>query len=96
VTRVVPNALIEWRCEADCPVRNWGIVRFDADGYGGTRVNIRLFYLPPAGALGHAVATLFHADPKSDMDEDLMRVKAAIETGRLPHDAAAPAAALAP
>lgn len=88
VTRVVPNALIEWRCVADWPVRHWGTVRFDADGYGGTRVNIRLFYLPPAGVVGHALASLFHSDPKSEMDEDLMRLKSAIETGHLPHDAA--------
>jgi len=90
VTRVLPNALIEWRCVAGCPVQHWGAVRFDANGYGGTRVSIRLFYIPPGGVLGHALAALFHSDPKSDMDEDLMRMKTAIETGRVPHDAAAP------
>jgi uncharacterized membrane protein len=87
-TNIVPNALIEWRCVADCPVQHWGGVRFDANGYGGTRVNIRLFYLPPAGAVGHALASLFRVDPKSEMDQDLMRMKTAIETGHLPHDAA--------
>jgi uncharacterized membrane protein len=89
LTQVVPDALIEWRCIADGPVRHWGTVRFDANGYGGTRVNIRFFYLPPGGVLGHALAALFRSDPKSEMDEDLMRMKTAIETGRLPHDAAA-------
>lgn len=89
ITDIVPNALIEWRCVADCPVQHWGTVRFDANGYGGTRVNIRLFYLPPGGVLGHALATLFGADPKTEMDQDLMRMKTAIETGRFPHDAAA-------
>jgi uncharacterized membrane protein len=88
VTTVIPNALIEWRCVADCPVQHWGAVRFDANGEGGTRVNIRLFYLPPGGMLGHALAALFRSDPKSEMDQDLMRMKNAIETGRLPHDAA--------
>jgi uncharacterized membrane protein len=88
VMNVVPNAVIEWRCVADCPVQHWGTVRFDANGYGGTRVNIRLFYVPPAGVVGHALASLFRADPKSEMDQDLMRMKTAIETGRLPHDAA--------
>ncbi len=89
VTDVVPNALIEWRCVADCPVQHWGTVRFDANGYGGTRVDIRLFYVPPGGVLGHALATLLGADPKTEMDQDLMRMKTAIETGRLAHDAAA-------
>jgi uncharacterized membrane protein len=87
-TKIVPNALIEWRCVADCPVQHWGVVRFDANGYGGTRVNIRLSYLPPAGVVGHALASLFRSDPKSEMDQDLMRMKTAIETGHLPHDAA--------
>jgi hypothetical protein len=31
---------------------------------------------------------LFGADPKSEMDADLMRMKSFIETGRVPHDAA--------
>lgn len=88
ITRVVPNALIEWRCVADCPVQHWGTVRFDANGYGGTRINIRLFYVPPGGVVGHALASLFRSDPKSEMDQDLMRMKAAIETGSVPHDAA--------
>jgi uncharacterized membrane protein len=38
--------------------------------------------------LGHAVAALFGADPKAEMDEDLMRMKSLIETGTRPHDAA--------
>ena len=46
-------------------------------------------YSPPGGALGHAVAKFFGADPKSEMDEDLMRLKAALETGKTPRDAAA-------
>jgi hypothetical protein len=34
------------------------------------------------------VAALFRADPKSEMNEDLMRMKSLIETGMPPHDAA--------
>jgi hypothetical protein len=34
------------------------------------------------------VAALFGADPKSEMDADLLRMKTMIETGRAPHDAA--------
>jgi hypothetical protein len=37
------------------------------------------------------VATLFGADPKAEMDADLLRMKTMIETGRRPHDAARPA-----
>src|SRR3954468_23318905 len=92
VTRVVPRQLIEWRAAGGSEIRHEGSVRFDpsANGRNGTRVTVRLRYFPPAGAFGHAVAALFGADPKSEMDADLLRMKAMIETGRAPHDAARP------
>jgi uncharacterized membrane protein len=39
-------------------------------------------YKPPAGLLGHYVSSLFGADPKSEMDQDLARLKSLIETGK--------------
>jgi uncharacterized membrane protein len=36
-------------------------------------------YNPPGGAIGHAFAALFRWDPKSAMDEDLVRLKSLIE-----------------
>ena len=86
-----PNAFIQWHSTPDSTVQQEGEVCFEPDTNGGTRVSVRLCYQPPAGAFGHAVATLFGADPKSDMDADLMRMKSMIETGRAPHDAAQPA-----
>jgi uncharacterized membrane protein len=91
VTRVLPGELIEWRSISDSDVRHEGAVRFVATTDGGTRLSVQLSYLPPAGAFGHAVATMFGADPKSEMDADLMRMKSMIETGHPPHDAAQPA-----
>jgi uncharacterized membrane protein len=90
VVRSEPNALIEWRSTSDSQVKHEGAVRFEPTDDGGTRVTVCLCYVPPAGALGHAVASLFGADPKSEMDADLMRMKSMIETGRAPHDAAKP------
>jgi uncharacterized membrane protein len=83
-----PNALIEWCSTYDSTVKHEGSVRFQPNGNGGTRVTVRLCYLPPAGAFGHAVASVFGADPKAEMDTDLLRLKTMIETGRAPHDAA--------
>jgi uncharacterized membrane protein len=91
VVRSEPNALIEWRSTSDSQVKHEGAVRFEPTDDGGTRVTVCLCYVPPAGALGHAVASLFGADPKSEMDADLMRMKSMIETGKRPHDAAQPA-----
>lgn len=92
VTNVVPNQRIEWRSQPGSPVRHTGVVRFDPNGHGGTRVDIQLWYVPLAGAVGHAVARVFGTDPKSEMDADLMRMKTMIETGHRPHDAARPPA----
>jgi uncharacterized membrane protein len=68
-------------------VQHAGLVRFDPEKRG-TRVHIRMSYNPPAGATGHAVAVALGADPRRQMDGDLLRMKTLIETGKAPHDAA--------
>jgi uncharacterized membrane protein len=92
VTRVIPGELIEWHSVSDSDVRHQGSVRFTSNGDNGTCVSVQLSYIPPAGAFGHAVAAIFGADPKSEMDADLLRMKTMIETGHAPHDAARPSA----
>ena len=96
ITRLVPNQVLAWKSEPGSLVSNAGIIHFEPSEDGGTRVDIRLSYDPPAGALGHVVAKLFGADPKSQMDEDLLRMKTFLETGRPPHDAAVPEKETAP
>ena len=39
-------------------------------------------YCPPAGVLGHAIGRLLGFDPKSRMNDALMRMKALLEKGR--------------
>jgi len=89
LVEVEPNALLRWRSSAGSAVKHEGCVRFEGSRVG-TRVTVQLRYLPPGGAFGHAVARLFGADPKTEMDADLMRMKSMIETGRAPHDTARP------
>ena len=85
-TRLQPNEHIAWRTVAGSAVQHAGMIYFSpADD--GTRVHIDMSYRPPAGALGHVVAKLFGADPKSEFDEDLMRLKSTLETGKAPQDA---------
>lgn len=88
VTNYVPNQSLGWKTAPDSPIQHAGIVRFEPNPDGTTRLEIKMSYNPVAGALGHAVATLFGADPKSEMDADLVRMKTMIETGIPPHDAA--------
>ncbi|MFB3816442.1 MAG: SRPBCC family protein [Candidatus Methylomirabilales bacterium] len=87
VTEQVANEVFAWKSEEGQPIGHAGMVRFAPAGTG-TRVDIRMTYRPPAGAAGHLVASLFGADPKTEMDQDLLRMKSFLETGRLPHDAA--------
>jgi uncharacterized membrane protein len=86
-TRLEPNRLIVWRTLPGSAVDHAGLLRFEPTE-GGTRVFVTMSYTPPAGALGHAVARLFGADPKSELNDDLMRMKVFLETGRRAHDAA--------
>jgi uncharacterized membrane protein len=87
VTNYVPNQSLGWKTAPGSPIAHAGIVRFEPNPDGSTRVEVRMTYNPVAGALGHTVASLFGADPKSEMDADLMRMKSMIETGVPPHDA---------
>ena len=82
VTRLVPNALLAWMTTAESTVQHAGVVRFDPTPDGGTRVDVKLSYNPPGGALGHAVAVLFGCDPKRALDHDLAEVKSLLEQGR--------------
>jgi uncharacterized membrane protein len=84
-----PNEFLAWRTVANAPVAHAGIIRFERAG-SGTRLDVQMTYNPPGGALGHGIAKLFGADPKRELDEDLMRLKTFVETGVPPHDAARP------
>lgn len=87
-TEVVPNELISWRSLEGSMVDNAGYVHFEPLEGNRTEVTVNLNYNPPAGPIGHVVARVFGADPKSEMDQDLMRMKSMLETGQVPRDAA--------
>jgi uncharacterized membrane protein len=88
ITKLVSNEVLAWKSMPGSTIENAGIIRFGPNDDGSTRVQIKLSYNPPAGAIGHAVAALFGSNPKKQMDEDLLRMKTLIETGVTPHDAA--------
>jgi uncharacterized membrane protein len=84
-----PNEILAWRTVPNSTVAHAGIIRLRPDDRGGTQLDIQMSYNPPAGALGHVVARLFGADPKTELDEDLMRMKSFLESGKPARDAAA-------
>ncbi len=89
ITRFVPQELVAWKTVEGSPIAHAGIMRFSRNDDGSTRVDIQMSYNPILGAAGHAVALAFGRDPKQQLDDDLARLKTAIETGTPPHDAAA-------
>lgn len=82
ITRDIPNESIAWESLPGSQVQQAGFVHFDPNRDGGTRVTVQIDYLPPAGALGHAVAQLFGVDPRQAMNEDLIRLKSLLEQGK--------------
>ena len=84
-----PGELIAWQTVGRAPVDHAGSVRFEplSDGHS-TRVRVELQYDPPAGELGHVVASLFGQDAGSQIDRDLRELKRAVEAGEITPGAA--------
>jgi uncharacterized membrane protein len=87
VTSLVPNERLAWQSVEGSPVQHQGVMSFERRADGGTRVDIRMGYNPPGGAVGHALAIVFRTDPKRQMSDDLLRAKTTLETGTPSHDA---------
>lgn len=85
-------SLLAWKTGPGAAVEHAGSVYFEPTD-SGTRVTVRMSYRPPAGTLGHSLAVLLGSDPKQELDDDLVRMKAFIESGAVPHDAAKPVTA---
>ena len=83
ITRDVPNESIAWETIPDSQIHHTGVVRFEENWDGGTRVTVQMTYMPPAGIVGHKVAELFGVDPRQAMQDDLMRLKALLEVNRM-------------
>jgi uncharacterized membrane protein len=81
VTNRIEDELFAWRTVPGSAVEHAGIIRFEPVD-GATRVDIRMSYNPPGGAIAHVVAALLGADPKRTLDQELVRFKSLLEEGR--------------
>ena len=81
ITRVEENEMIAWKSVEGSTFANAGYVLFEETSEGATEVTVRISYNPPGGAIGHALAMAFGADPRSQMDEGLVRMKHLLEGG---------------
>lgn len=82
ITRLDPGKLIAWRSEPGSALPNAGVVRFEAIEGDGTRLDIKMSYNPPAGAIGHVLLSILGNHPKRAMDRDLLRLKTLLEVGK--------------
>ncbi|WP_394844157.1 SRPBCC family protein [Pendulispora brunnea] len=82
ITAFAPNEFIAWESADGAPVKHAGSVRFESIDEGrATRLDIRLGY-NVAGHLGHTIASMFRVDPKTALDEDMLRFKSLLEQGK--------------
>jgi uncharacterized membrane protein len=85
-TAWVPNQVIAWKSVEGSTVENAGTVKLRPLSQDTTRIDVRISYNPPGGAIGHSIATIFGADPKRAMDEDMVRLKSLLEEGKTTAD----------
>jgi uncharacterized membrane protein len=82
ITDWVPQQFIGWASVEGSTIETTGQVRFRPASGGSTEIDVRMEYSPPAGAAGHAIASLLGSDPKRAMDDDLVRLKSLLEEGK--------------
>jgi uncharacterized membrane protein len=77
----VPGERLSWHTTGGT-ISHMGEVRFEIVDALTTRVHVRMSYAPPAGLIGHSIASLLGQDPKHTLDDDLLRMKSLLEDGR--------------
>jgi len=82
ITETIEPRKIAWRSLPGSVVDHRGEVHFERAGDPATRISVHMAYRPPGGALGHAAAGFLLGDPKTLMDDDLLRLKSLFERGK--------------
>jgi uncharacterized membrane protein len=91
IVKETPNEYLAWESSPGSEIDNAGSVRFRPAPAGqGTEVMVTLEYIPPVGALGALIARLYGEEPDIQVEEDLSRFKAFMETGEIPTTAGQP------
>lgn len=81
ITAMEPGKMIAWKTLPGSALSHTGVVHFEEVDAERTRLDIRMSYEAPAGVLGHAAAKLFHLDPKTMLDEDMVRLQSLLAGG---------------
>lgn len=84
------NEMISWRSTPNADLDNAGSVWFSpVEGGEATLVRLEMKYLPPGGQAGAMLAKMFNDDAEAEIERDLTRLKALLETGTIPPDTGA-------
>jgi uncharacterized membrane protein len=86
-TGLVDNLLIGWESIPGLEPRHSGAIRFEDCADGTTRVHLRIAYHPRRGPADPRFSRRIGADADRVVDDELMRVKAAVEAEPLPQEA---------
>ncbi|HEU5439669.1 MAG TPA: SRPBCC family protein [Ktedonobacterales bacterium] len=85
-TQLIPDQVIAWQSVPGAELGNTGIVRFKSVALGGetegTRINIRMWYTPPAGVIADTLAGFLDSSLKDELNEAMVRFKSLMETGK--------------
>ena len=81
ISQLVPDEFVAWESEPESTLLYAGAALFRSEG-AATRVEARMSYGPPGGALGDACITALGQDPMRQLDEILRRARRFLEAGR--------------
>ncbi len=85
ITHDEPDTFIGWQSLPGADIDNAGQIHFSrAMGDRGTEVHVFIDYIPPAGRLGHWVASMLGQNPRRVVREDLRNFKRIMEIGEIP------------
>lgn len=83
VTQESEGESFSWQSLVGSDVQTSGSVTFRDVGAGRTEVTYHVDFSPPLGAVGAAIANLFHAFPEEQAHRDLEAFRQLMETGAL-------------
>ncbi len=79
----IPGKMLSWQTLPGSSIQQAGSVWFKSLPDGSTEVHWQVAWDPPAGEFGAAAAKILGEDPAHTMREDLNRLRAMLEGGRL-------------
>jgi uncharacterized membrane protein len=84
LTSDIENKRIGWKSVENATIPNSGVVEFIDAGNRGTIVKAVMTYEAPGGKVGEWIAWALGEEPSFQVEDDLLRFKRLMETGRIP------------